>query len=427
MAAVFPSVLNQDVLKSAEGAKVGDFHQYLDGTKGDDVKVVQAHGYKEQSGWYAGLEHALECISALTGCDLEDISCHDRHALQQLIRGPFRSAFSTEEEKKIIGVPPNFKHGILTLPHVFAPRVDAAVHLRCQFKHFEWLVGKWNYVNAFTQLSSFQYIFVYQCNEGKEDTAWAAYVQEVDEWLNSTDFNKGQALFKEIEAKIMAELGTILAERKSKEARRRLLTTQYIDTYVEAHRKLSEKMWARPLSHRKALEEASGPPVDANFTQLREDLEHEHEVYHGAEDSSDRVYVYLAADNERVKEGLAQYLLGHTNISVMRVHTGDIIVHAKNTGTPPRKTCYLSVSPLSRSDVTPLLSLAGYLKQTSDGVMALVVDWYALSLANVLFAWRRDTDITSTFARVSLLLHPSVCFISITPLSVLLLSVCSLR
>lgn len=141
MAAVFPSVLNQDVLKSAEGAKVGDFHQYLDGTKGD-VKVVQAHGYKEQSGWYAGLEHALECISALTGCDLEDFSCHDRHALQQLIRGPFRSAFSAEEEKKIIGVPPNFKHGILTLPHVFAPRVDAAVHLRCQFNHFEWLVGE---------------------------------------------------------------------------------------------------------------------------------------------------------------------------------------------------------------------------------------------------------------------------------------------
>lgn len=32
--------------------------------------------------------------------------------------------------------------------------------------------------------------------------------------------------------------------------------------------------------------------------------------------------------------------------------------------------------------------------------MALAVDWYSLSLANVLFAWRRDTDITSTFARV---------------------------
>lgn len=163
-------------------------------------------------------------------------------------------------------------------------------------------------------------------------------MQEVDDWLNSMDFNKGQALFKEIEAKIMAELGTILAQRKNKEARRRLLTTQYIDTYVEAHRQLSEKLWARPLSQRRALEEASAPPADANFTQLRKDLEHEHEMYHGAEDSSDRVYVYLAADNERVKEALAQYLLGHTNISVMRVHTGDIIVHVKNTGTSPYNT-----------------------------------------------------------------------------------------
>lgn len=42
----------------------------------------------------------------------------------------------------------------------------------------------------------------------------------------------------------------------------------------------------------------------------------------------------------------------------------------------------------------------GYLKQTSDGLMALVVDWYSLSLANVLFAWRRDTGITSTFVKV---------------------------
>lgn len=32
--------------------------------------------------------------------------------------------------------------------------------------------------------------------------------------------------------------------------------------------------------------------------------------------------------------------------------------------------------------------------------MALAVDWYALSLANIVFAWRRDTAITSTFARV---------------------------
>jgi hypothetical protein len=49
-----------------------------------------------------------------------------------------------------------------------------------------------------------------------------------------------------------------------------------------------------------------------------------------------------------------------------------------------------------------LFYLLDYLKSSTDGVMALVVDWYSLSLANVLFAWRRDTGITSTFARVRL-------------------------
>jgi hypothetical protein len=34
-------------------------------------------------------------------------------------------------------------------------------------------------------------------------------------------------------------------------------------------------------------------------------------------------------------------------------------------------------------------------------VLALAVDWYSLSLANALFTWRRDTGMTSTFARVS--------------------------
>jgi hypothetical protein len=148
MATVFPSVLNAEVLANVKGAKAVEFGQFLSGDRGMDEKVIRADGYKEVSGWYQWHPHALECIRVLTGCDLEDVSCHDRHALQQLVRGPFKSAFSVEEEKKIIGVPPNFKHGLLTLPHVFAPRLDAAIHLRCQFKHFEWLVGEINFPHA---------------------------------------------------------------------------------------------------------------------------------------------------------------------------------------------------------------------------------------------------------------------------------------
>jgi hypothetical protein len=60
----------------------------------------------------------------------------------------------------------------------------------------------------------------------------------------------------------------------------------------------------------------------------------------------------------------------------MRVRNNAQIVHAKNIG---------------------------YLKQAgnSTGVMDLVLDWYSLSLASVILAWRRDTDLLSTFAHVS--------------------------
>lgn len=140
MASTFPSIFNDHMLNNVRGAKVGDFHRYLQDPLDD--KLIRADGYMEQSGWYSGHKNAGECISLITGCSPDDHSCHDRHALQQLVRGPFKTAFSIEEEKKIIGVPANYKHGILTLPHEYAPRLDAAVHLRCQFQHFEWLVGR---------------------------------------------------------------------------------------------------------------------------------------------------------------------------------------------------------------------------------------------------------------------------------------------
>lgn len=143
LSTVYPSVLTKDMLAHPAEAKINDFHKYLQNPTLLTDTLVRADGYKEQSGWYYGYKFALECVSQISGCDREDFSCHDRHALQQLVRGPFRTAFTAEEEKKIIGVPANFKHGILSLPHEYAPRLDAAVHLRCQFQHFEWLVGEY--------------------------------------------------------------------------------------------------------------------------------------------------------------------------------------------------------------------------------------------------------------------------------------------
>ena len=94
------------------------------------------------------------------------------------------------------------------------------------------------------------------------------------------------------------------------------------------------------------------------------------EVYQG--EDSDKIYVYLSSDNEEVKEAMVAYLLNHENIHVMWVKNNANIVHAKNTK---------------------------YLKGAGNntGVMDLALDWYALSLSNSLFAWRRNADMISTF------------------------------
>lgn len=142
MSAAYPSVLTQELLDNVVGAKVGNFHGHLQDPENNRFPLVRADGFMEQSGWYTGHPLAGDCVSLISGCGVEDFSCHDRHALQQLVRGPFKNQFTAEEETKIVGIPANFRHGMVVLPHERAPRFDAAVHLRCQFQHFEWLVGK---------------------------------------------------------------------------------------------------------------------------------------------------------------------------------------------------------------------------------------------------------------------------------------------
>ena len=173
---------------------------------------------------------------------------------------------------------------------------------------------------------------------------WENYVKEVDEFLNSPAPNRGKGLFQEIEGKIMRELTTILSHRRNNERKRKLLATKYINTVITIYEKMYQNnLEGMNTSSRRSLLENSEEMATSdstsrssggsgNSTQFRLDLEHEQELYHGSEDQSDRVYVYLAADNERVKEAFAEYLLGHHNISVMRVRTGSNIVHAKNTG-----------------------------------------------------------------------------------------------
>jgi hypothetical protein len=141
MSNAYPTLIPLENMNNMKGAHANDFATHFDGWKPIEDRLVRADGVIEYSGWYADYPLADECISLLTGCHAKDFSCHNRHAMQQLVRG-FKPTFAAlQEESKLIGVPANFKHGILTLPHIYAPRLDAAVHLRCMFKHFEWLVG----------------------------------------------------------------------------------------------------------------------------------------------------------------------------------------------------------------------------------------------------------------------------------------------
>lgn len=72
--------------------------------KVDILPFVRADGYKYMSEWWMGHYDAEKCIQHLTGCEtIGDVSCGDRHALQKLLVGPFRSKFTAEEEQRIIG------------------------------------------------------------------------------------------------------------------------------------------------------------------------------------------------------------------------------------------------------------------------------------------------------------------------------------
>ena len=323
MQAAFPKILHTSPDK-VKNVRVWDMLRYFNGEVALDEPVLQSIGSKLQSGWYLAFNYTKACAARLTGCHPDDVMCHDRHALQRLVRGPFKTAFTDQEEKRIMGVPFNLKHAIMTLPHAYAPRLDAAIHLRTQFEHFERLVGP-------------------------EDTGWAAAMKQQEDWLNCDSSECGKGLFKTIEAKIMEELPAIRgkaeatqrgAHQRQRQRRRRL------DTFSEA------------------IGNSSQTGAERSQSEL------EKEQYN---EGSDKIYVYLASDNAAVKEAFARYLIGHANIAVMRVRNNAHIVHAKNVG---------------------YLRGAG----NNTGVMDLVLDWYALSLANVVFAWRKGTNFISTFA-----------------------------
>ena len=194
MTEAYPEYFDDEAMKRVKGVKVIQFRDYFEKWPKDtmelkDAPLIRADGYKYGSEWWLGLKHAESCMQHITGCEVsDDIACGDRHALQKLLLGPFRSKFTTEEESRILGVPNHVKHGILSLKHSLSPRFEVAVHLRTQFKHFEWLVGP-------------------------KDDKWKDAEDELNNWLTSKDGDKGIAIFRAMEKKLLEVLGDELQIR----------------------------------------------------------------------------------------------------------------------------------------------------------------------------------------------------------------------
>lgn len=276
----YPDKLSPEKLRSSPTVKTKDMQNYMEGKIQYEADVITGFGYQSTSDWWVYFNATVRCVQKITGCDAGDVPCADRHAYQRLIRGPFKAALTAQEESRIFGVPQHMKHAILTLPHAYAPRLDAAIHVRSQFQGFEDL-------------------------KSIDDPE---YKKEVQDWLASEE---AQMVINSINSKIR-------------------------EVMMET-RKLQNCSLTEP------------------------------------------VYVYLASDNEDVKLNFTAILEApnaEMNITVMRVRT-DFIQHVKNLDEMKKAT-------------------------NNQGMLDLVFDWYALSLSNMVFAWRKgSTNLVSTFVHSS--------------------------
>ena len=325
MAMAYPGILTKENLANAPSVRRGDFITHMEGSKPINDLVVRAGGFMPSGDWWVYFVQCVECVTKVTGCETGDVSCSERHAFQRLVRGPFKERLEREEEERILGVQQNVKHAILSLPHAFAPRFDIAIHLRTQFQYFE----------------------------QQQDVNSTESRKEVYDWLNGEE---GKTVFDMMEAELLNQLAKDHTRRdRAKEHHGIVSATSY-----DAH---------------KGKEEGS-PRSNDNVKKLSVN----NTIFVG-----DPIYVYLAADNEEVKEAFARKLekkheVAHHEIRVMRVKTKGIF-HVKNVAKMKEKT-------------------------NDEGILDMVFDWYALSLTNVVLAWRKSgTGIVSTFvqsaARVS--------------------------
>lgn len=285
----FPDIVNSDTLNSAVTMKHGDFIKYFEGSFKVDSPVVKTGGFMSKSDWWVWFNSTVHCVQKITGCDLGDVMCAERHAYQRLIRGPFKAAFTAKEEERIHGVPKHLKHALLTLPHVYAPRLDAALHLRAQFHHFE----------------------------SQTDANHPEYKKEVSDWLNSSEC---QSVFSHFEDRVSSII-------KAK------------------------------------LDDVHNSPGSKKIKDTK-------------------AYIYIASDNEQVKDALEAYL--HEKVQARNASYNNETVH------------FMKVDAKSIAHVKDYNRFKAMTQD--EGLLDLVFDWYALSLANTVLAWRKGgTNMLSTF------------------------------
>lgn len=245
-------------------------------------QFVRFDSYNPKSDWIAGLETSngtASVVAMVSGCALADVTCAERFALRSLFVGPLHESID-----EVLVTQRNGSFDVLEWERAIAqltwenvPRIDAAIHLRNQFKHFERRV----------ELSD------------------PAYRQEVSDWLASE------------EKKVLFEM---------------------------LGRKLVEELTATD--------------------------------YCGGNGGAGTYTVFIAGDNDEVKQALKRYVEANVSlpIAVLITNSTTGLMHigsAKHTHSP---------------SVMRSLSLDWY------------PDWYIISLCNVVIGWRiRGSRLQSTF------------------------------
>ena len=297
----FPSLVSPKKLQSGRHIKVYEMGEHMKGDLEVWEDIVHVSGFLPHlSTWYRSLDsHTLEaerCLARVTGCKGggNDTSCVVRFALQSLIKGPFTTGFTEQEERRIRGVPPHMMHALLTLPHSYAPRFDVGLQLRLQFKGFE----KGLSVNH------------------------SDHRAEVDAWLAAP---LAEEVFSAFESELL----------------RRLEQSQ------------------RPEIIAPDSEEEAAKPRDLK---------------------AEPYLVFVAADNQDVKEAL-----------VVRLQSPQSPV----SRLPPQ---HLLLMYTDSREIVHIKNLGGSRHPTSEGLLDLTFDWYALSLCNIILNYR-GSNLLSTFVQ----------------------------